>query len=46
MTGVQWFSAGLGWLIAALAISVVVFAGSALVMYRRDVRALHRDDDQ
>lgn len=43
---VQWFSAGLGWLIAALAVAVVVFGGSALVMYRRDVRALRRDDDQ
>lgn len=40
MIGVQWFSAGIGYLLAALALSVVIFGGSALFLYRRDRRKL------
>ena len=40
MTAVQWFSAGIGYLLIALALAVLIFGGSALFLYRRDRRRL------
>ena len=44
----QWFSAGVGYLLVALALSAFIFGGPALVMYRRDRQRLgdmHKDVD-
>lgn len=46
MTAVQVLTAGLGNLLAALAVAVVVLGGSALVAHRRDRRQLERDGDR
>lgn len=46
MTAVQVLTAGLDNLLVALAISVAVFGGSALVMHRRDRRQLEQDTDR